>query len=180
MRERQFTLRTSMAVIAAVGLLLAWVRSQGSFRYALIVASHSVVAWGLCLVTPIAVARVFGPSARGRRGRVVALSLLAIVLPVSLYLAWGQYRTMHVFESGLELDRGFPYPDRAINGLARWFDARNPVTPGMIKLHGEYPAVGFILGMLALGFTCLTGFLLGVLWKSLTSHLGRSIPRLSG
>jgi hypothetical protein len=35
-----------MVVIAAVGLVLDWVRSQGSFRYALIVASHSVVAAG--------------------------------------------------------------------------------------------------------------------------------------
>jgi hypothetical protein len=29
MCEHQFTLRTSMAVIAAVGLVLAWVRSEG-------------------------------------------------------------------------------------------------------------------------------------------------------
>jgi hypothetical protein len=152
-----------MAVIAAVGLLLAWVRSQGSFRYALIVASHSVVAWGLCLVTSIAVARVFSPSVRGRWGRLAVLGLLAIVLPVSLYLAWGQYRTTHVFESRLELDRGFPYPDRAINGLERWFNVRRPVARGVLKMHGEYPRVGFILGMLTLGFTGLTGFLLGVL-----------------
>jgi hypothetical protein len=177
MREHQFTLRTSMVVIAALGLVLAWVRSQGSFGYAMIVASHSVVAWGLCLVTAIVIARVFGPTVRGRRGRLAVLGLLAIVLPASLYLAWGQYRTMHVFESRLELDRGFPYPDRAINGLARWFDARNPVTPGMIKLHGEYPAVGFILGMLALGFTSLSGLLLGMFSKSLSARLSRSNPR---
>jgi hypothetical protein len=165
MCKRQFTLRTSMAVIAAVGLVLAWVRSQGSFGYALIVASHSVVAWGLCLATPIAIARVFGPAIRGRRGRFAALSLLAIVLPASLYLAWGQYQATHVLESGLELDRGFPYPDWVINALARWFDARNPVTPGMIKLHGQQHNVGFVLGMLKLVFTSLTGFLLGVLWN---------------
>jgi hypothetical protein len=143
----------------------------------LIVASHSVVAWGLCLVTPIVVARVFGPSVRGRRWRFAALGLLAIVLTVSLYLAWGQYRAMHVFESRLELDRGFPYPDRAINALERWFNVRRPVGPGMLKMHGEYPTVGFILGMLALGFTSLSGFLLGLLSKSLSARLSRSNPR---
>ena len=61
------------------------------------------------------------------------------------------------------LDRGFPYPDRAINALERWFDARRPVSPGSLKLHGEYPLVGFVLGMLVLGFCGFTGLLFGVL-----------------
>jgi hypothetical protein len=176
MYKYKITLWTSATVIAALGLVLVWVRSEGSFGYAMIVASHSVVAWGLCLAAPFAIARVFGPSVRGHRGRVVTLGLLTVVLPVSLYLAWGQYRAMHVFESRLELDRGFPYPDRALNAFERWFNVRRPVGPGMRKMHGEYPTVGFILGMLALVFASLTGFLLGAISKSLTSHLNRPNP----
>jgi hypothetical protein len=68
---------------------------------------------------------------------------------------------MYMYFSGL--DHGFPYPDRAINALERWFNARRPVPPGYLKLHGEYPFVGFVLGILVLGFCGLTGLLFGVL-----------------
>ncbi len=56
MGERRFTLRLSMAVIAVLGCTLAWVRSQGSFGYALVVVAHSA-----------AIARAFCPVFRGHR-----------------------------------------------------------------------------------------------------------------
>jgi hypothetical protein len=161
MRYRKVTLRTSMAVIAASALTLAWVRSYDSLGYALVVVSHSIVAWGLCLALAIVVARAVGPAVRARRGRVAVSGLLALALTASLYLAWAHHRAMYLYGDGL--DQGFLYPDRTINALERWFDARRPVPPGMLKLHGEYPLVGFVLGVLALGFSGLTGLLFGVL-----------------
>ncbi len=161
MGDRQFTLRTSMAVTAVLGCTLTWVRSQGSFGYALIVVSHSVVAWGLGFALAVATARAFGPAVRGRRVWLAVWSLLALVISASLYLAWGHHRAMYLYGFGLE--HGFPYPDPAINSLERWFDARRPVPPGSLKLHGEYPLVGFILGMLVLSLVSLAGLLVGVI-----------------
>jgi hypothetical protein len=42
-------------------------------------------------------------------------------------------------------------------------DARGPVPPGSLNLHGEYPLVGFVLGGLVLGFSGLIRLLLGML-----------------
>src|SRR4051794_29705341 len=124
MSNRRLTLRTSMALITAWGVLLAWVRSQGSLGYALVVASHSTVAWGLCFFTAFAVAWSYGPIVRSRSARVTVSTLLAIAAMASLYLAWGHERAMYEYIRGL--DHGLPYPDPAINALERWFDARYP------------------------------------------------------
>jgi hypothetical protein len=172
MGNRTFTLRTSMAVIAALCFMLTWVRSQGSLGYALIVVSHSIVAWGFCLAMAIAIARVFGPAVRGRTGRVTVWSLLALITSASIYVAWGHYRTMYLDYFGL--DHGFPYPDRAINALERWFDVRRPIAPGSLKLHGEYPLVGFVLGLFVLAFTSLAGLLLGVLLNQPQGVMGQT------
>jgi hypothetical protein len=162
MHDRRLTLRLLMAIVAAWGLALAWFRAQGSLSYALVVISHSIIAWGLALIAALAMARGFGPIILGAAKRATVSGLLAIILLASLYLAWGHHRAMYEYIHGL--DHGFPYPDRAINGLERWFDARHPLPPGgFIKLHGEYPRVGFVLGILVLVFMSASGWLIGVL-----------------
>ncbi|AGA28662.1 hypothetical protein [Singulisphaera acidiphila] len=150
-----------MAVVVALGIILAWVRAQGSLSYALIVVSYSFVAWGFSFAIAFTIARVFVPAVRGHRRRAGVSSLLVIGLVASLYLAWGHNLAMHQYLFGL--NRRFPYPDLAINTLERWFNARRPVPPGTMKLHGEYPVVGIVLGMLVIVFTSFSGFLLGVL-----------------
>src|SRR5262249_47573583 len=154
----------------------AWFRAQGSLGYALVVVSHSIIAWGLALVTALAMARRFGPIIRGTARRAAVSGLLAITLLASLYLAWGHHRAMDEYIHGL--DHGFPYPDPAINKLERWFDARHPLPPGgFIKLHGEYPRVGFVLGILVLVFMSASGWLIGVLSNPLTCLRSRqSLP----
>lgn len=163
MGGRQFTLRRTMVVIAAWGMMLAWVRSQGSFDNALFAVQHSSYTWGLCFAMGIAIARGFGPAVCGRRGRMAVSGLFVVVFLASAYLAWGRYRAIAMTMYVQRLPHRFPYPDGAINALERWFDARRPVPPGTLKLHGEYPRVGLVLGMLGLGFTSLNGLLLGVL-----------------
>jgi len=160
---RRFTLRTLMAVIAAWGMLHAWIRWQGGLDGALTVVSHSVIAWALCLITAFAVARFFGPIVRGSAVRATVSGLLAVALLATLYLAWAHHRAMYKFIFGL--DQAFPYPDPAINSLERWFDARRPVHPGSFKLHGEYMTVGSVLGKLVLVGVSLSGFLVGALFN---------------
>jgi hypothetical protein len=150
-----------MAVIVAWALLLVWIRSQGSFFYALVVVSHSVTARGLCLIAAFGVARVCGPAVTRPVVRAALSSLFTVALLVSLYLTWAYHRAMYEFIHDLEYR--FPYPDPAINALERWFDARRPVPPGYLKLHGEYPLVGFVLGMLIVVGVSLSGFLFGTL-----------------
>jgi hypothetical protein len=128
---------------------------------ALIVVSHSIIAWSLGFTTAFAVARVFGSAVRGSMRRAMVSGLLVIILVTTLYLAWGHRRAMYTFVIGL--DHGFPYPDPAINALERWFDAGRPVSPGSVKLHGHYDLVGFILGMLVLVGASVSGFLCGAL-----------------
>ena len=176
MDGRRFTIRAVMALIAGMALSLAWVRSQGSFLGALYVVSQSTVARGLCLVIAIAVTRAFGPAVGGRTMRGLVLAVLAVALTAALYLDWGRYRATSLYIFGLNHD--YPYPDRAINALERWFDARRPVPPGFFKYHGEYPSVGVVFGLLALAFTGLSGALCGVLskrpagWDHVPNQLG--------
>jgi hypothetical protein len=161
MRDRRLHLWNWLAIIAGWGVLLAWIRSQGSPWSALIVVQHSIIGWGLFLGMAFAIARRFGPIVRGSGARAMLWSLLAIAVLVSLYLAWSHHRTTHE----LIFDRSFPYPDPAIWALERWFDARHPVPRGFLKYHGELPRVAFVLGMLIIAGVSVSGFLLGVLSK---------------
>ena len=164
MRDRRLTFRTLMAIVAACCALFAWIHSQGSWHYALIVATHSFIAWVLVFIASFAIARGISPSIVEPRGRATISRLIAASLLASLYLEWAHQRAMVEYIHGLE--HAFPYPDPMINALERWFDARKPVPPGgFIKLHGEYPRVGFVLGLLILVSMGVMGSLVGVLWN---------------
>lgn len=154
-----------MAAIAILGLLFAWIRSVGSFSYALVVVAHSRVAWGFCLVVGIAIAWAFAPVIHKHRARTrVAIKIgLAVVFATVSYLAWAQYRVGRPFD--LDPEHGLLYPDRQIIALNSWLDARRPVSPGSFKLHSEFPTVAFILGTMVVGGMTLAGLLLGLLSK---------------
>jgi hypothetical protein len=160
MRRRRLTLRMWMVLVVAWGLFLGWVRFQGSWSYALIVAAHSFIAWAMSFAAAFALARMFGPTVRGPVGRAVVSVLLALALVATLYLAWAHLRSRD-FASGL--DHGLPYPDPGIIALERWFDARWPVSPGHIKLHGEFHTVAFTLGTMVLILAGMAGGLSGLL-----------------
>jgi hypothetical protein len=160
MDRRRTTLRAWMAVIAAFGLLFAWVRWEGSWGYALVVASHSKIAWVLSFLAAFAFARWLGVAVRSSRVRTLVSVLRAVVLAAALYAAWSHVRANYFI---FLQDWGFPYPDRAIIRLERWFDARRPVPPGTIKMHGEFPIVTFIFGAMVLVLSGGAGFLSGLL-----------------
>ncbi len=69
MRDRRLHLWNWLAIIAGWGVLLAWIRSQGSPWSALIVVQHSIIGWGLFLGMAFAIARRFGPIVRGSGAR---------------------------------------------------------------------------------------------------------------
>jgi hypothetical protein len=160
MRRRRLTLRTWMVLVVAWGVFLGWVRLQGSWTYTLVVASHSYIAWALSFAAAFVLAGMFGPTVRGPVGRAVVSVLLTLALAVMLYLAWA-YRRCWSFAYGL--DHGLPYPDPGINALARWFDARRPAPPGILKLHGEFHTVAFVLGTMVLILAGVAGGLSGLL-----------------
>jgi hypothetical protein len=167
-RHRQLTLQISMAIIVACAILFAWVRSQGSVLRAVEVAAYSRISWGLCFLTAFAVARKFGPIVRSSTGRATIWVFLTTVGAAAFYLMWAYSRARFDFVHGLDHD--FPYPDRALNALARWFDARHPVPRGSLKMHGEWPRVTVLLGMIVLILAGIAGFLFGVV-----SNWGRTV-----
>ncbi len=178
MREWQFKLRTLLGTIIAIAVLLAWVRWQGSIDQALAVISRSSQASGICLLLAFLSARVSGPTIRRGGARGVVLGLLISSFLAATYLGWAHYRA--TYHADLRLDSGFPFPDAAINALERWFDARRPVAPGSLKLHGEFPTVVFILGMCALAFTTLIGIFAGLLLRPMESGTQRGGRRTEG
>ena len=161
MGNHQFALRSSLLVFVALGFFLAWLRSLGSMSYALIVVSHSPLAWLSCLAASFSIARRNGSVIHGRKSRVVLMILFVGIFINVFYLAWGHYRAMNVNVFGL--DRGFPHPDFAVNSLERWLNFRRPVPMRTVKLHGVYPLVGLILGVLLLISMSASGLLLGTL-----------------
>jgi hypothetical protein len=130
----------------------------------LIDTSHSFVAWLLGFITAFAIARTFCPFVRGTRARATISRAIIVALLASLYLEWAHHRAMSGDLRGLV--GAFPYPDRFIDGLGRWFEARNPSpSPEFVKWPGVRPRVGFILGVLVLISTSLLGWLVGMLWS---------------
>lgn len=160
MRRRRLTLRTWMVLVVAWGVFLGWVRYQGSWTYAPTMAANSYIAWAVSFAAAFAMAGTFGPSIRSRGARTLVSVLLALALAATLYLAWA-YRRCWYFASSL--DHGLPYPDPAINAMERWFDARRPVSPGNLKLHGEYLTVASVLGTMVLILASVAGGLSGLL-----------------
>ena len=77
-----------MAIIFASGLLFAWIRSQNSLDYALVVAANSYFAWALCFLVTLACARRFGPIVRHPSGRATLSVLSALIVAAGLYAAW--------------------------------------------------------------------------------------------
>jgi hypothetical protein len=155
-------LRMWIAVILAWGVLLAWVKVEDALGYPGLPAPPSPIAWGLCSFTAFAVAWSFGPSLRGRGARTAVSVVLAAVLAVTIYVAWAHYRVRYF--SYYTFDKDFPYPDPWIGALYRWFDVRNPVPPGSLKVHGEFPRVTWLLGTLISILAAVAGLLLGLLW----------------
>jgi hypothetical protein len=160
-----------MAVIAAWGILLAWVRWQGGFYQARNVAAYSTIVLALCVIPAHAAGRFLSPDVRRGRTRTALSGIFAVFLLATIYLAWAYHRTMYLFVYGL--DRPFPFPDPAINFPERWFDARNPVGPNMLKLHGEYMTVGWVLGMSVLAGISVCACCAGALSKGRFPSWGR-------
>jgi hypothetical protein len=150
-----------MVVIVAFGVLFAWVRWEGSWDRALVRASYSEIAWGLSFLAAFAFARWVGMAVRSSGVRALVQVLRALLLAAALYLAWAHSRTRYFIF--LDPARGFPYPDRSIVRLERWFDARRPTPPGFIKMHGEFYTVAGVLGLLVLLLSGGAGFLSGLL-----------------
>lgn len=65
----------------------------------------------------------------------IILTVLGII--GLIYFGWAQYRMGPAGMLDKNWPRPFPYPDPWLNALNDWYDARYPVPPGYIKIHGE-------------------------------------------
>jgi hypothetical protein len=153
-----------MLAIAGLALLLVWVRWQGSLRYALVVAANSMMVWAFWLPWPVAAGCLFGPNVRSRSGLSLSNLLLGCFLAITIYLGWAHWRNRFYIDFW-KYDHGFPYPDRLLITVERWFHARRPVAQGTLKLHGEFPIVSFYLGLIVFAMIGVTGFLVGILMR---------------
>jgi hypothetical protein len=140
--------------------------------YVFITAAHSTFGWAVGFITAMVIARQIGPSVRGPRLRRVVFALLMFFSLATLYTAWGHRRATFDFVFGL--DHGLPYPDSLIIAMMQWFDARHPAPPGSLKVHGEFPRVSFVMGMLVFVGMCFCGFLAGVVTKRWVAVVERS------
>lgn len=68
-------------------------------------------------------------------------SSLALVL---LGFGWQRISSLEAFRDP-KWPRPFPYPDRLLYRLERYYDAKYPAPPDSIKIHGEFPRVQFAL-----------------------------------
>jgi hypothetical protein len=155
-----------MATILACAMVLGWLRWQGkSLDYLWQIALFSMAGWMIGLPTTFALVRLYGPTVRTRGGIVIVRVSFIIVLAVSLLSMWCRYRSTYGLVD-LSFGRNYPFADRALIALERWYDARHPLkTPGNIKMHGEWPRVAFLMNSLANVFLAMTGFFLGLMMK---------------
>jgi hypothetical protein len=162
----RLTLRALMGMILGCATFFGWLRWRfwdvgEMWRFAL----NSWTGWIVGPPIVFALALSFGPTVRSRRGTAIVRASFIIILAVSLYLIWCRFRATYGLED-LWFGRNYPFPDRALIALERWYDARHPLkTPGSIKIHREWPRVAILMNSLANVFLAVTGFLLGLMMK---------------
>ena len=157
-------IRALLALVAATGLFLAFVRSLAPVLVRPAgLATHTMVAWVFCLVLGYGLSQAIGWNARTAQWRVNLTIALVVAVVASGYLAWAFYRC-DGYSSAID-EEGFPYPDRMINGSERWLDAQRPPSPEShgLKLHGEYPLVSLVLAASVAALLATIGLILGTL-----------------
>lgn len=164
MRPARPTIGILMLVVAVCAGFLAWVDSLGPLLVMpAVLATQSILGWAVASVAGYGVACAAGWKIRSPGRRVDARLAFVLLAVVTAYLAWAFHRCESY--SSLLVDAKFPYPDQMINACERWVDARRPLPPQsrLIKIHGEYPLVTLILGILVLAHTAILGCLAGCL-----------------
>jgi hypothetical protein len=172
-RRPRFTLRALMGMILACAMVLGWFRWQRmSLDYLWQIALYSMAGWMIGLPATFALVRLYGPTVRTRGGMVIVRASFILALAVALLSMWCRYCATY----GLVDLRNYPFPDRALIALERWYDARHPLkTPGNFKMHGEWTRVAILMNTLANVSLAATGFLLGLLLKPSARSRGRHL-----
>ena len=144
-----------MIGVAASSLVALWLRSMGSFDYAVMVACRSKLVWTLGLAGGIWFGRALRPANLGGLRRSAIRIAAGVALAVTAYLAWSDYRCMNLDDQAL--DRGWPYPDGWILAMERRAAARRPIIPGVLAMCGYFAEVGDFLGRMTLGAANMAG-----------------------
>jgi hypothetical protein len=127
-----------------------------------------VVLWYFPLVAVAAATLFFsfgrfvGRSIRGRFWHLSFLVAFVLGLLVVVLGLWSGHRMLAVFDDP-QWPRPWPYPDTALASLHDWFDARHPVSPGMLKLRGEIYRVVLLFNSIVLVALAWGGTFLGMM-----------------
>lgn len=164
MKPARPTILALMILVATCGGLLAWIRSFAPFVVMpAVLATQTMVGWILALIVGWGLSQALGWHVQTPRRRADLVLALGLTLVLTSYLAWS-FDRCEAFSSLLE-DRGFPYPDRWISACERWLDAARPLPAGSdsLKIHGEYPLITLVLGVIVFGGMATLGLMLGAL-----------------
>jgi len=75
---------------------------------------------------------------KGAIRRRICITLAVLGALGVIYFGWSWHRISgEVLVNDPDWPRAFPYPDPWLKALHDWYDARYPVPPGFLKLHGE-------------------------------------------
>ena len=77
------------------------------------------------------------------KARTFALLTLVAGLSVTSYLGWALHRVCGSVWG--HWPQSWPYPDKLLESWERQLNAAHPVSPGVIKLHGEWDRIRFYL-----------------------------------
>ncbi len=73
--------------------------------------------------------------------------IISLSLVCGLYSAWALHRVSSaLLVEDMAWPRPWPYPDRWLSRCHDWLDALYPAGPGMLKIHGEFPRIRWLLG----------------------------------
>src|SRR3954471_23722989 len=112
MTRPRFPLRSLMAAVAVLGLVVWLGRDRATQAHVLVHAFHTPSAWALSFLMGIPLGWAVGPLDWRIWTHAFGWRVLACVSCISIYLAWADMRLGLRFLFN-PLDRDWPYPDPA-------------------------------------------------------------------
>lgn len=177
MTQRTFTMRQFLGFIGIVAVLtallrLGWVNTSHRTYSVLVVVVPALLMY-CCFTVSNHIRSFLAPD---WKTSFIVKSILFIVLAVNMYVLWARFRILsYCFAFDERYPREFPYPDQLLEEYHHYLDVTNPVEPGFIKIHAEYPRLHRHLDVVAVLMIATTAAVAGLVIPNLSWHAIRSI-----
>ena len=109
--------------------------------------------------------------------QLVPIMVTILALALTLYLLWADSRVMRLYDEP-PVHVG-PHPDRWLDMLYDWYDARHPISAEGFKMHGEIPRVGATIRTMLAISGMLSGFVVAIFWPRSQVPSGKRMPLLA-